>query len=222
MEFCVIRTNRNTLSLQIDDNGEIIVRAPVYASDKAVNQFVEEKTQWIVNKLSHRNNVIQANKYLFDLKQVLIVGQLFDIEYVHIEKIQLTPTHLLIPFKLTNDAEKIKTSIKKFIKQEANKYIPQMISSIGTMQGQCPSSITISNSKGKWGSCNNLRKISINYQVIQLPRNLIEYIIVHEICHLSVLNHSKQFWELVQKYYPNYMAARTQLKQYNYLLKLYD
>lgn len=222
MEVNIIRSNRNTLSLEINDTAQIIVRAPIYASESTINQFIEEKTHWIMTKLSQRIENIESNKQFYNLRQVFIVGQMFDIEYVQIERPQLTSTQLLMPYKLIADSNKIKTAIKKFLRQEANKFIPQIVSSIGTMQGQCPSNISITGSKGKWGSCNALRKITINYQAIQLPKNLIEYIIVHELCHLTVLNHSKQFWLLVEKFYPNYMSARSQLKQYGFLLKLYE
>ena len=70
----------------------------------------------------------------------------------------------------------------------------------------------ISDSKGKWGSCNSLGSVCFNWRVIMLPPRIIDYVIVHELCHLVHMNHSEAFWKLVEEFCPKYKACKQWLK----------
>ena len=84
-----------------------------------------------------------------------------------------------------------------------------------------PSAFKITDSKGRWGSCNSKGLICINFRVIMLPPQIIDYILVHELCHLVEMNHSRKFWELVMQFYNKAKLARQALKEYGFLLDLY-
>ncbi len=71
--------------------------------------------------------------------------------------------------------------------------------------------ITIRNQKSRWGSCSRRGNLSFNYKIALLPDSLLDYVIVHEICHLAQMNHSKKFWDLVSVAIPNYKEARKQM-----------
>ena len=74
--------------------------------------------------------------------------------------------------------------------------------------------ISIKNQKTRWGSCSGKRNLSFNYKLLFLPENLRDYIIIHELCHLKEMNHSKNFWNLVSQKVPDYKALRRQIKLY--------
>lgn len=76
--------------------------------------------------------------------------------------------------------------------------------------------IAIRNQKRVWGSCSGKGNLNFNYRIILLPSHLSDYIIVHELCHLKELNHSKEFWKLVSLTFPNYKEARKELKNYRF------
>lgn len=73
--------------------------------------------------------------------------------------------------------------------------------------------VSIKNQKTRWGSCSSKRNINFNYKIALLPTRLTDYIVVHELCHLGELNHSKKFWELVALTLPNHMELRKELKR---------
>lgn len=73
--------------------------------------------------------------------------------------------------------------------------------------------ITIKNTKSRWGSCSRTGNINFNYKIIFLPQELADYIIVHELCHLGEMNHSANFWKLVERTIPNYKVLRKELKK---------
>ncbi len=76
--------------------------------------------------------------------------------------------------------------------------------------------IKIKNVRTHWGSCSRLGNLNFNYKLIYLPADLIDYVVVHEICHLKEFNHSQKFWELIGKTIPNYRLIRKSLKELNY------
>jgi len=72
--------------------------------------------------------------------------------------------------------------------------------------------ITIRNSRSRWGSCSAKKNINFNYKIVFLPEELLNYIIVHELCHLGQMNHSKSFWDLVKKTIPDYREMRKKMR----------
>jgi hypothetical protein len=74
--------------------------------------------------------------------------------------------------------------------------------------------VSIKNQKTRWGSCSGKRNLSFNYKIIFMPENLRDYIIIHELCHLKEMNHSKNFWTLVSQKVSDYKALRKQIKLY--------
>ena len=78
--------------------------------------------------------------------------------------------------------------------------------------GLAPLECSIKNLKATWGICSSKKKISINQNLMAYSRHAIEYVCLHEICHLKHMNHSKQFWNLVEYYMPDYMEAKKELK----------
>ncbi len=77
------------------------------------------------------------------------------------------------------------------------------------------SRVAIRNQKTRWGSCSKKGNLNFNYKIIRLPENLLDYLVVHELCHLKELNHSKNFWSLVAIAVPDYKSRRSQLRQFS-------
>ncbi|WP_375327403.1 M48 family metallopeptidase [Candidatus Tisiphia endosymbiont of Nemotelus uliginosus] len=80
------------------------------------------------------------------------------------------------------------------------------------------SKIKLINNSSKWGSCNSRGVLSFNWRLVFAPKEVLEYVIVHEMCHIIEMNHSPRFWALVGRIYPNYKAAKVWLKQYGFML----
>ncbi len=76
-----------------------------------------------------------------------------------------------------------------------------------------PNKVTIKDMKSAWGSCSSNRNISINIRLAVLEDNLLEYVVIHELCHLKYMNHSKQYWKLVENIMPDYKINRKKLKE---------
>lgn len=93
---------------------------------------------------------------------------------------------------------------KKIVENNANELI--------NTTGLIPRKIRIRDIKYAWGSCSNNKNITINKKLISYSELAIRYVILHELCHLKYMNHSKEFWSLVQKYMPEYKKAKAEFK----------
>ena len=82
-------------------------------------------------------------------------------------------------------------------------------------------SFSIISAKKKWGSCDNRGEIRLNYKLIMLKPEYIQYVCIHELCHIKHLDHSKKFWEPVAKFCPNYKKIREEMKEFSFCLELF-
>ena len=112
----------------------------------------------------------------------------------------------------TLKARQVKKQLESYFKEQAEQLISQRLKQITKQIRLTPSKVIIRQYRARWGSCNNRGEVSFNYLLMMAPVFVIDYVIVHELCHLSHLNHSKEFWQLVAQYLPNYQEAKKWLK----------
>ncbi|MDO8575563.1 MAG: SprT family zinc-dependent metalloprotease [bacterium] len=105
-----------------------------------------------------------------------------------------------------------KVNLKKY-KKEAEIFAQKKVEEFNKFYNFKYAKITIRNQKTRWGSCSKKGNLSFNYKIAVIPENMVDYIIVHEICHLGEFNHSQRFWNLVAKTIPDYKAIRKELKR---------
>ena len=108
----------------------------------------------------------------------------------------------------------IKKQLATWLKEQACHYITTKLPLLVTQTGLTPISFKIRLYKARWGSCNNKGELSFNYLLMMAPLWVVDYVIIHELCHLKHLNHSNKFWQLVDQYYPNYKDAQLWLKKH--------
>jgi hypothetical protein len=99
-------------------------------------------------------------------------------------------------------------------KKKASELINERIKELNQSGEFLVGKVSIKNQKTRWGSCSGKRNLSFNYKLLFLPPNLRDYIIIHELCHLKEMNHSKNFWNLVAEQVPDYKALRRQIRLY--------
>jgi len=112
------------------------------------------------------------------------------------------------------EAIQVKKQLETYFKQQAEQLFPDRLLKLSNQIGLRPNQINIRQYRARWGSCNNRGEISLNYLLIMAPIFVIDYVIIHELCHLAHLNHSKAFWLLVAQHDPNYQQAKLWLKKH--------
>ena len=216
----ISRSKRKTISIVITSDAKVLVKAPLKISLNEINKFVYEKQNWIESKL----NIITQNRSQFDdvinYKKMLILGIKYDIyKSDNVKKIALESDKLIVPSKYTN--EKILEIVKKWYINFANEIISNRYEEISKHIKLKGKEVLINNTRGRWGACTSKGRITFNFRIVMLPPKLIDYVIIHELCHLVEMNHSTKFWNLVSLFMPDFLQVRRQMKTYNFLLKLF-
>ena len=222
LDYQLIKKSKKTLSLKISENG-LVVSAPLFMSEKKINQLVISKIKWIKKKLEliepKKNKLFIKNRASFDLLGKEIKITLLDgnnkIEWVD-------ENNLKIFFKDQDDQKKLKTFFIKWLKEIALDYFSQRAYEISKLYAIPSNSILLSNAKSRWGTCNSKTEVRINWRLIQADPYVIDYVICHEFAHLTHMNHSRNFWNLVEKLCPNYKLAENYLKNKGFNLYLID
>jgi len=222
LDYQLIKKSKKTLSLKISENG-LVVSAPLFMSEKKINQLVISKIKWIKKKLEliepQKNKLFIKNRVSFDLLGKEIKITLLDgnnkIEWVD-------KNNLKIFFKDQDDQKKLKTFFIKWLKEIALDYFSQRAYEISKLYAIPSNSILLSNAKSRWGTCNSKTEVRINWRLIQADPYVVDYVICHEFAHLTHMNHSRNFWNLVEKLCPNYKLAENYLKNKGFNLYLID
>lgn len=216
----IIRTNRKSMSLIIDKEGRLIVRAPKRLSMANIINFVTEKEKWILSKQSKIKLIKNKNDDIINNKAILFLGKKYFIKFSNsVKKIELINEGLIVPEKYNND--NLKNKIFKWFIEQAQIIIKLRYNYFMDLMQIDSKSLSIMNNKSRWGCCDINSNIKINFRVAMLPHAYIDYIVVHELCHVLQMNHSEEFYKLVQCVIPNYKKYKSKLKEYDFLLNLY-
>ena len=216
----IIRSNRRTLSISIQKNGNVVVKAPLKMKDELINKFINQKQDWIAEKLMSVNTTLAKFDDIINYNKVLIYGSKYQIKLIESRKIELSDSlEMFFPKKI--EPEKRLKYLKSWYKKFAKKVLQTRIEMLASKYNLKFQAFKINDTKGRWGSCNTRGLICINFRVVMLPPYIIDYILTHELCHLLEMNHSKNFWIHVLNFYPETKRAKTDLKEYGFLLDLY-
>lgn len=222
IEYILDKDKRKNAYIQIR-NGKAILKVPKASTEVYIEKLLKEKLPWIEKKLEQYNNSNRTLKFE-NGANIPILGKRYLLEINYLDKIK--------KYKLENTGNKISLSIpiqyKNLSEIEHNKYIKKVIDNfykniakeevftameyITNKVGLYPKEIYIKNLKATWGICSSKKYISINQNLMMFSRHAIEYVCLHEVCHLKYMNHSKDFWSMVEHYMPDYKSAKKELK----------
>ena len=189
-------SRRRTVSIQIGAGGKMTVRCPYYMGKWVVDGFLKEKQDWI-----YKN-------YLEAFQRTSIDGSFNNSD-------DYTDDNLRIPSNKPEDPDLVNKH-----KKYARKIFEAKVAYYQQFTGGDYTSITIRDQKTRWGSCSGRGTLSFNWRLILAPPEILDYVVVHELCHLTHMNHSKEFWNLVGSVIPDYKIRRKWLKENGHTLKL--
>jgi len=215
----IIRSNRRSLTLSILKDGKIVVKAPIRLKESEINRFITQKQDWIQNKLATVTTTLAKYDDVINYEKCLILGNKYEIKVADTKKINAEGGILYFPKKIL--PEKRLKYLKNWYKKLASNVLETRINMLAQKYGLSFNNFKITDTKGKWGSCNTKGLICINFRVIMLPDFIVDYILTHELCHLIEMNHSRKFWLNVLNFYPQTKHAKNALKEYGFLLDLY-
>lgn len=221
IQYLLNKDRRKNSYIQIKD-GEVIVKVPKSSTQEYIDTLLIEKLNWIQRKLNQSKNSEHKLKYengtdIFVLGKKLILLMNFS-DKIKRTRLENTGKELIIYFpndakSLPKDELKLKTKkiIDNYYKSIAKEEVASAMEDLKQRTGLFPLEWNIKNLKATWGICSSKKKISINQNLMAYSRYSIEYVCLHELCHLKYMNHSKEFWNLVEYYMPDYKKAKKEL-----------
>ncbi|WP_138756182.1 M48 family metallopeptidase [Paenibacillus sinopodophylli] len=207
--FNVLYANRKKLYIHIDSTGHITVKAPNGTSDDEVVAAVERHGTSIVQKLQA---IAAARTAPEKLKEYEDEGK-----FLHLGKYYFL--HELIETKELTE-EELKLRLKKFYFNSCKKIIGERIKPYQTQLKVKAKTIEIVESRTKWGSCSSEKHLTFNYRLAMAPLEVIDYVIIHELCHLTHMNHDRSFWRRVGSIMPDYKEKEEFLARYGQAMTL--
>ena len=207
---------RKTMALKVNAKG-VSVHIPPSLSIATAKQFILQKTKWIQKKLAEQSQQIIADKQFIDGELFLLLDDELTLHLYEedcaatVKKLASTLAFYGRLKKLSKPA--IRAAIITWYKKYADDYLTARTQWLSEACDLHPHSVSVKSYKARWGSCSSKGDINFNWQLIQAPQVIVDYVIIHELCHLTHHNHSRSFWDLVTYFDPEYKAHRQWLKQ---------
>lgn len=207
VNYEVVRSNRKTIAIYVKRDASVLVRAPLYVSGEFIEGFVNKKKDWIDSALDAAYKNIQK-KDNFTLNRVRFLGKSYSL--IRNDKssiVSFDGQHFDVPM------ENELATLKAWLKKAAREIVLNRLELYAEVMGLTYNNLRIGSSKTSWGSCSSKGNLSFSYMLVFASGKAIDYVIVHELAHLMVPNHSDDFWEIVKQYIADIELSQQELKK---------
>lgn len=205
-------------------NGEVLVQVPWYTTKEKIQALVEEKAKWISEKIrEYENEAIRNRNYVIG-KQIKILGNNFNLEIkyenIKLPKLEVNEAivYITMPakYKKADCTDIVGILLEKMYERIAIEEIEDVMEKTRIMLGFAPEDYEIKRMRNSIAKCSEAKKITINPDIVRYSKETMEYIILHEFCHLKYKTHAKGFYEMIKRYIPNYKLQEEKLQNVVY------
>ena len=216
----IIRSRRKTIALIIQRDGALVIRAPLRTPEKTIRELVEQKKGWITKKQTEmRKNRPTTARQFAEGETFLLMGKSYPLKIVKRQRASLAFEQGI--FLLAEKFRPLaRDAFTRWYKQMAAILLPARIETLAKKHKLQPAKIRITSARTRWGSCSSTGTISLTWRLVMAPPEVIDYVIVHELAHLKIKNHSKSFWEAVESLLPDYKIHLAWLKKQGHTLDI--
>ncbi len=229
LAYSIIYTNRKTVSISINRDGTVIVRAPSFVRESEIHHIIQQKMDWIIKK---QNQLMEKSKMVHtkyqrnydEFSTMPLQGKEYPLRFhkftgLKIPVISFEQDYFQVRFG-DYDKQKIKAAFISWYMKKAKQVYMERIAYYQSIIKEPFGCVRIKDQKSCYGSCSSKRNLNFNWKCILAPKEVLDYIVVHELCHLKEMNHSKQFWEEVSRYFPDYKESKRWLRENSAYLEI--
>ena len=224
VEYSIRRSaRRRTLGLTIDTRG-LRVAAPLKARQVDIERLITGNARWVLAKLKEWQRPEHAGARLWTLADPLpLLG--------HARPIRVAPGRtslakfddlLILTLPRTDPETEVRARLKDLLKAEARQHFAERLEHYTARFGVAPPVLRLNQAATRWGSCardrDGAHRISLNWRMIHLAPRLIDYVVAHEVAHMKHMHHGPRFWAAVERLYPDYQAARDEMRRVTLIL----
>ena len=213
------RPRRRTASISVKPDCTVRILVPASLSNAQITELVQQKRRWIQNKLAHFEAISENEK-----KREYVWGESFTylgrnyrlkVESGSVKAVKLVNGRLSVqvPVSVHQRDRYVQAALVEWYRDHALEKLQEKVERYAKVVGVSPSSVNIKTFSGRWGSCSSKGHIQFNWKVIIAPNRIVDYVVVHELCHLHEHNHSPEYWRCVERVLPDYRECREWLKE---------
>lgn len=217
--YQVFRSQRSTADIIIERDGHILIRAPEWADDQQIEEIVDSKRYWIYQSLAEWRD-LNASRVLREYKNgesFLYLGRTYRLLLVddQEEPLQLKNGRFAIRRDLVEcgEMETAKAAFRSYYTTRGLDRIPKRMAYYAPKVGVEPTGVVVRELGHRWASCSSKGKLAFHWRCMMAPLTIIDYIVVHELCHLHHRNHNDAFWNEVDKVMPEYHERKEWLRK---------
>lgn len=208
----IVRSKRKTIALEVSDKATLIVKAPYYVSNKTIDEVIQKHIKWIRKRIEIvRTQERSFPKEFVSRESFLYLGRTYKLSLVKEQKETLKFDNA---FYIREDMQPFARGIFiNWYRDTAQKFISERVNYYSNFAGIKYNKVKITSAMKRWGSCSRNGNLSFTYRLVMAPVSVIDYVVVHELCHIIEHNHSKRFWEHVKVILPDYKDAQEWLRE---------
>jgi len=202
---------RRTVALKVDRNGTVSIYVPDVVPLSIIRQLVIERQSWILAKqamVAARSTAVQP---LQTGTRLDYLGESLTLAVENGRPARCRRDGPVL-IATASDRSSVKQVLESWYRNEAKTYFPGRIAVLAAQVGRAPKQLAIRGQRSRWGSCTRAGIISLNWRLMQCPADIIDYVVVHELCHLLVPDHSPKFWTEVARVLPGWREHRRALR----------
>jgi predicted metal-dependent hydrolase len=212
IDYTLMRSRRRTVAIHIRDGG-VEVRAPLHASKAELDKFVASKERWIAEHLA-QSQATAARRGAFTLNYgdtVTLRGAEYPLTAKDGTRAGFDGEQFYLPPNLT--PEQIKALVVQVYRRLAKLHLTERVSHFAGLMNVAPTAVKVNDAKTHWGSCSAKKSLNFSWRLVMADDAVIDYVVVHELAHITELNHSARFWAIVASILPDYKAQQVRLKE---------
>jgi hypothetical protein len=209
----LIRSPRRTIALIIRQNGTLEVRAPLHMAETQIQEFVRAHTHWISRKQAQARLAAPLPPRQYQAGESFpFLGQLYPLLIVPRQRPALF--HDGLSFHLAQAAQpRAAQHFVRWYREQASKLFSERVQELARVHGFSYQKVRISSARTRWGSCSPKGTLSFTWRLVLAPPGIIDYVLIHELVHTRVPNHSRAFWQGVAEILPDYTACLSWLRK---------
>ena len=224
-------SKRRTIQIRINEEAQVLVAAPLRLEQNKIEGFIKQKADWIIEKrgkFEEHHRRLQKRKFEHS-HEFLFLGKPYRllIEEDYVKRVHLKfdgdAWQVIVPTLSSIDERQalIKAKLIQWYRREAEEFLASRVFHYARLMGVEPKTIAVRTQKRVWGNCHyHTKTIHFNWQIIFSPKEVIDYVVVHELAHLIVPNHSANFWKNVEKILPDFKQHKEWLKKNSFDMTL--
>lgn len=217
--YTLVRSKRKSVSIAVRSDATIVVRAPLRVSVSSIDSFIESHTEWIRRNVERMRSRLSLSENRYDDGELFwYLGERYPLRISEAGNLSVSFSDNAFVL-LRRFRSRAKERFCAWYKREAKKILAERVAYFAERHGLSYHSIRINAARTRWGSCNGKGHLNFTFRLVMAPLSVIDYVVAHELAHLSHPNHSQWFWKAVAEICPNFARERQWLKENGHRLE---